>query len=162
LLARRSAPPRAGALGALAFALVLALLPTWADYRLANSARAAALRIAEEPRGDGTLWFTGHWGFQYYMEEQGAEALPVDSVEIEKGDILVAPSNNTNLFAFPAEALEEAGSLRFLPSPWLSTMDSGRAGFYTDVWGPMPYAFGPPRPETYEVHRVVQGLRPRR
>jgi 4-amino-4-deoxy-L-arabinose transferase-like glycosyltransferase len=53
----------------LALSGVVSLWLTWADTELANSARIAAAEIEQETRNQpGTVWFTGHWGFQYYME----------------------------------------------------------------------------------------------
>jgi 4-amino-4-deoxy-L-arabinose transferase-like glycosyltransferase len=166
LLARRlgapgSSPRRAHLLGALALALVLALLPTWADFRLANTARDAAARATASGGGSSIMWFSGHWGFQYYMQGRGALPIQADRAEIDRGELVVTPSNNTNVFVFPAEAVTEIETLRLVPSRWISTMDLGRAGFHTDVWGPLPYAFGPAAPEKYTVSRVVQRVRVR-
>jgi hypothetical protein len=68
------ASPRAVWLG-LAAGLILSVCVGYADIRLANSARTAAERIAPEKR-KGNTWFSGHWGFQYYMEARGAK--PID------------------------------------------------------------------------------------
>jgi hypothetical protein len=38
-----------------------------------------------------------------------------------------------------------------MPCPWLSTMQKQMgAGFYSDVWGPLPFAFGFVPPEQYD------------
>ena len=55
-------------------AVFVALLVTWADYGLANSARSAVEKIyATYIKEQRPLWFQGHWGFQYYMELRGAK-----------------------------------------------------------------------------------------
>src|SRR5262249_16650518 len=80
-------------------AALIALAVTWADYRLANSARTVAKEI--DKRYDGhsrKIWFQGHWGFQYYMEQHGATAIDVKRWTITPGDITIVPTNNTNLF----------------------------------------------------------------
>src|SRR4029077_15897299 len=79
-------------------AALVSLLVTTADYKLANTARLASSdfqkRFQTEP---GTVWFEGHWGFQYYMEQWRAK--PVDQNErgIVSGDLLIIPVNNTNI-----------------------------------------------------------------
>jgi hypothetical protein len=40
----------------------------WADASVADGARSAASEIAGKYAATGkTLWFQGHWGFQYYL-----------------------------------------------------------------------------------------------
>ena len=57
-------------------AAILSMLIAAADYRQANCARAAARlyqqRFGAEARN---VCFLGHWGFQYYMEQSGREAV---------------------------------------------------------------------------------------
>jgi hypothetical protein len=148
------------ALGLVAAALILAVVPTWADHRLAGSAKRAATQIMSAPDSDAaTVWYMGHWGFQYYMDAAGARAVAMDRPEFEQGDLLVIPSNNTNVFDFPPQALAEQRTIREVPSSWVSTMTFGRSGFYSDGWGPLPYAFGRVPPETYRVHRILLSVR---
>ena len=79
-----------------------ALSVAWGDLKLANTAREAAHSIAARYGGDGrTLWFQGHWGFQYYMQEAGAKAWDMTSSRIEPHDFIVIPSNNTNVYKMP-------------------------------------------------------------
>jgi 4-amino-4-deoxy-L-arabinose transferase-like glycosyltransferase len=57
----------------LAGAAALGLAVTYADYRQAEADRSAAHTIARRCGGQsGKLWLEGHWGFQYYLEQQGA------------------------------------------------------------------------------------------
>jgi len=148
----------AGAL-VLVPALILALVPTWADHRMAGSARRAAREIAEA-HPESKTWFQGHWGFQYYMQEAGAVAVRVERIAIAPGELLVTPSNNTNLFAFPGEALGRDETFLADSPRWVSTMHSGRAGFYSDGFSPLPWAFGPVPRDRYSVRPFVLPLRP--
>ncbi len=143
----------------LLLAALLALLPTWADFRLANSARDAAARISAAYGDRATVWFVGHWGFQLYMERAGARAIEMNRLAIEPGDLLVSPSNNTNRFEFPAQALGPVTRIDETPTRWVSTMSRGRSGFYTDVWSALPFAFGAVPPEVYTVQPVTLELR---
>ena len=57
-------------------AAVVALLVATADYRQADADRAAARQIADACSDPpGKLWFEGHWGFQYYLQQIGGVAL---------------------------------------------------------------------------------------
>ena len=167
LLARRlgertsvGMPPRRsiGLVGwGLASAAVVALMVTWADYRWAASARGVARGIvARHGEAPGRLWFEGHWGFQWYMEEAGAYALDFESSHPAPGDRIVVPENNASVpprQSWHGEVLEEVA---VRPSPWIATMRARvGAGFYSEVWGPLPFVIAPVPSEHYGVARVV-------
>jgi len=99
-----------------------------------------------------TVWFQEHWGFQYYMEANGYKPLDFGHSKPRPKDVIVIPSNNTNIkracLQGKAEPLREV--LQFAPCRWLATMKfSLGAGFYTDRGGPLPYVIGPVTPEKY-------------
>src|SRR5258706_16211547 len=104
-----------------------------------------------------TLWFEGHWGFQYYMEGRGASPLDMRLSPLAIGDRVVIPGNNSNLFPFPPDTVTPRARTDYAAFPFLSTMspDLG-AGFYVDIWGPLPFAFGRVPPERYMVLDVVR------
>ncbi len=130
----------------------------WADYAWANSAYEAAEVIdARSKKYDGAVWFTGHWGFQYYMQANGHQALDMEYPQAKPGDIIIVPSNNSTPEYFPENMVDFVSVFEFIPCRWLATMDrSLGAGFYSDVWGPLPYVFGGPEPEQYHVFIVKQ------
>jgi hypothetical protein len=149
---------------ALAPALVVALLVCAADASLARTGRDAANQISDalgEP--SGKVFFSGHWGFQQYMQYRGAAAFDRDRTELDVGDVVVIPDNNTGLIGLPAGAARVAGTLELRPMPLVSTMRPHTdAGFYSDVWGPLPFAFSRNVPaETYRVHVVEVPLKRR-
>jgi hypothetical protein len=135
-------------------ALLVALAVTWADTTLANSARKAAETIERTyQRHPGKTWFQGHWGFQYYMERGGG--LPVDFREsrIGTGDLIVLPSNNTNVEPLPENMVIQREALRFPLFPAMAVMSKHEdAGFYSSVWGPVPFLVGSVKPEEYVVY----------
>jgi hypothetical protein len=141
--------PRAVWLG-LAAGLALSLCVAQADIRLANAARTAAERIAPEKRS-GRTWFSGHWGFQYYMEARGAKPIDVRNPDIRTGDTVVTPMNASNRLKIRAGSYIDE-SFEMPVCSWLATMRAEcGAGFYSDLWGPLPFVFGPTPPERYEV-----------
>jgi 4-amino-4-deoxy-L-arabinose transferase-like glycosyltransferase len=147
--------------GRLIFPLIplalLALLVARADFELAGSARSAAEQIRKQYSRDH-IFFEGHWGFQYYMESLNGKAINFENAgDIALGDILVRPINNTNVSnkPIPKEIASPLPELKFNAVRWLSTMNvSVGAGFYADLWGPLPYAFGAVPPERYMICRV--------
>jgi hypothetical protein len=150
-------PPRVAL--ALAASLVLALVVTWADARVARSARAAARGLVTDARAQGSdgrsVWFQGHWGFQYYAELAGAEAMDLDRLRFAAGDVILLPGNNSGVLGLgPAQPKVEVQGVREFPVPrWVTTMNPASCtGFHSALWGPLPFSFGPlRRPEAYLV-----------
>lgn len=160
LVMRRIEPgPRRLALDcrwALLPSLAVALVVTWADYRLANSGRTAAARLAEIVKPEpGTHWFEGHWGFQYYMQAQGCREVDLVDPKCLPGEVLITPYNNTDVFFYSTEFVTSLRQLDVPTCPWLSTFQ-GQVGaaFYSSIWGPMPFVFAPVPKEIYEVWRL--------
>ncbi len=144
----------------LAPALVLAFVVTFADFRLANTARDAASDIMDrEKNAGGSVWFEGHWGFQYYMERLGGKPLDVNTTSLAAGDIVVIPFNNTSLYQLPDRSVPLSRTIEFSPFPFLTTMNYlAGAGFYADVWGPLPFVIGKAPPERYLIYTVRSPL----
>ncbi len=143
--------------------MCIAIMVSWSDYRWAETARKAAFEISRtfEKRGDRTLWFLGHWGFQYYLETFNGKAIDLKHQKALPGDIVIIPVNNTygqikNISSFqkqnPLIQLFEVG-----PHQWLTTMNYAMgAGFYSNTWGPLPFAFGLEEPEKYYAYMIKQ------
>lgn len=133
----------------------------WADTTMATSARNAARIIAEKYRPQTeTLWFQGHWGFQHYMQAHDGTIMDFAHTRLPPRDVLVVPRNNVNCRPIPEPY---ASPIEFLSEPtfsWFSTMNMATgAGFYSDTWGPLPFAIGG-KPEQYGIFRMNYGLEP--
>jgi hypothetical protein len=145
----------------VALALILAAsISLWvakADADWANSAEQAALFIQQQTeKQSGTVWFQGHWGFQYYMQLLGGQ--PVDFLRngMQQGDVLVVPDNNADAYRMPTDKFVASTSLLQikLPQP-ISTMRwRNGAAFYSSFYGPLPFAFGPSAIERYYLFRL--------
>lgn len=147
---------------AVGCSLIVAWAAAWGDYRLAGAARAAAaLPFDRIVPGHGTVWFAGHWGFQYYMEQTGAKPLTKGETTVATGDVIVAPYRNADVFIPPAEIIDPKGNQTLPVSGWVTTMESFLgAGFYTDNFGPLPFAFGEVRPtDVYAVGQLRKSAR---
>jgi hypothetical protein len=147
-------------------ALAVSLFVSWADYELANSARTAARAIWENYSGTGgKLWFQGHWGFQYYMEESGASPVDSKASGIYRGSLVAVPLNNTGLNSLPDRLNKSVIDRYYFPAAFMATMPHGYgAGYYTSVWGALPFMLSPRFGETYIVFQVnedwTQATRP--
>ena len=143
----------------LGASLVIALLAATADYQYANSARLAASHVKQELEDLGAnstnIWFEGHWGFQYYMEQLGGTAIDRFGSRFAHNDVIVVPLDNTHLIALPAQHVEPKFQYESEAPKWLTTMNSASgAGYYSDSWGPLPYVFCRVPASEYIVLRV--------
>jgi 4-amino-4-deoxy-L-arabinose transferase-like glycosyltransferase len=141
----------------LALSGLVSLWIAIADFDLANSARTAAHLIAQETAGEKTpVLFEGHWGFQYYMESFGARPLDFVKPNYQPGQILAIPDNNTLAFWTPPGFTGPAQVIEVNISRGVTTMKPQMgAGFYSSMWGPLPFAFGHVPPERYFVVRLT-------
>jgi 4-amino-4-deoxy-L-arabinose transferase-like glycosyltransferase len=142
----------------LVVAGVLALWIACGDAGWADSAKRAADLIHQKTQNQSaTVWFAGHWGFQYYMQGYGAR--PVDvrnfSSSFHAGDFMVLPKNNTNLFEIAPQFVTSQEVMELpMPRRAATMCPELGAGFYSSVWGPLPFAFGPVTAERYTVLRL--------
>jgi hypothetical protein len=139
----------------LAVAGAVSLWLTWADTALANSARTAATLIEQKTSTQpGTVWFTGHWGFQYYMESFGAHAVVVADPPHCPGDFL-AVAGDRELFEVRPEFVASRSVIQIPMNLGVTTVQGELGtGFYSSDRGPLPFAFGPVKPERYDLIRL--------
>ncbi len=140
----------------LALGLVLSWGVAQGDYLLAVAVRQNARAVCEDYRQRaGTLWFQGHWGFQYYMVADRGVPLDFLRSELKPGDALAISSNNTN-FRQPNPNLFDRADSYNAPGPWWLTTSSETlgAGFYSSILSPLPFAFGEVPPEVVSVYMV--------
>jgi 4-amino-4-deoxy-L-arabinose transferase-like glycosyltransferase len=147
--------PRWAVASLLAPSLTLSFIVAHADMSAADAQRAAASRIAREFAGAMPLWFAGHWGFQYYMMEQGAAPWDGDHDRGQQGQLIAIPDNNCNIAPFKWTT-ENVIDFEDSTRAYATTMHYMRAaGFYAEAWGPLPFTFGPVPPESFRVERLV-------
>ncbi|MBW7957925.1 MAG: glycosyltransferase family 39 protein [Deltaproteobacteria bacterium] len=135
-------------------ALAVSFFVAWADYGFADNARAAARAISEKYSGMGTkIWFQGHWGFQYYMEKKGAIPINNRSSMIATGSLVAIPLNNTGITTIVPDSLDISYLDGYdFPIPYVATMPfDGGAGFYSSVWGPVPFMLFPPKGDSFKI-----------
>jgi hypothetical protein len=74
------------------------------------------------------------------------------------GDVMIVPSNNSNLVMPDAGDVETAAVLEFPVCSWLSTVQAATgAGFY-GAGGLLPFVFGPVPTEKYFIFRITQTM----
>jgi hypothetical protein len=126
-------------------AAAVGLFVAAADYGWAGAVRDNARELSRSETG--RVFFVGHWGFQYYMEAGGATALDYRDPGLSTGDRLVMSLNNTSQRVLPASLSGRLGPPRYVDAlnPLrTATIDNFhfRAGFYSALFGPVPYLIG--------------------
>jgi hypothetical protein len=83
-------PPRFVIGFGIAAGVLVAALDTFDAFAEKVCAGRAAAVTAERPAGS-TVWFAGHWGFQYYCERAGMRPVVPGQSVLAPGDLLVLP-----------------------------------------------------------------------
>jgi len=110
----------------LALQAVLGLAVWSVDLLEARAQRQAAVQAVREIRArdrEGSIWFVGHWGFQYYAEAAGMQPLIPDHTVLRQGDWLVVPTRvDEQEIAIPAARFETAGKVVVASGPAVTTL----------------------------------------
>jgi len=155
------APGRFAARAALALGLVVGAATALSDTLWANSVRDVARGLASRHRASGApIRFQGHWGFQWYMQAEGAEAIDLSGERLYEGDLVVVPVNNTQIVPLTTDFAEIVEIVRRPEPAFLRTMsNASNAGFYSSASGVLPYRVGICAPDVYAVMRVLSDRR---
>jgi hypothetical protein len=135
--------------------LGLSLLILLAARDLAETQRrAVADLIVPHTKVYERVWFSGHWGFQWYAEKAGARPVTLGPPSPQRGDIIVV--SDIDLPRFPAAWTARQVIQRVTyPNAFGCVMDmQAGAGFFSSVWGFLPWAPGSGEANTFEVWRV--------
>ena len=117
------------------------------DARYAGAQRDMAQVVGELYAGRRRIWFSGHWGLQYYMEKIPARPLDWsqgDWDNVHSGDVVVVPRVNSSVL-YPDASKSRSLRVRTVeiavPSPLRLTNSRAQAGFYSSDWGFLPFGF---------------------
>ncbi len=96
--------------------------------------------------------FGGHWGFQYYMQSFGLRPYDPHNFDLAAGNIVILPRQNSNVAKLASRDIASRQIFEVPIGAGAATTEvSMGAGFYSDLWGPVPYVFGPVPPQDYEI-----------
>jgi 4-amino-4-deoxy-L-arabinose transferase-like glycosyltransferase len=149
---------------AILLSAVLALLVASADFDLAVGYRAMAEGIhAKYGSMGGRLFFEGQWGLQYYFERHGDRRMNDRELFFAPGDRLVMRGVREGMAPYPVSGsvpgrfigvTQEVLEYRSHVPITAMTHETG-AGFYSSLWGPLPFSWGKPILLRYRVDLVV-------
>jgi hypothetical protein len=91
--------------------VAVALIDTQDARPEKECAEAAAAMTCERPE-TSTVWFAGHWGFQYYCERAGMKPLVAGVTRMRAGDFVVLPAYPDGGFNRPHAGFEVVEPVR--------------------------------------------------
>jgi hypothetical protein len=141
--------------------LFYSLAVSYGDYLFAETYRRSAKEICEEFDGeDTTVFYTGEWGFRYYMDKFGAHPITKTGMDAKVNDLIIKPYTAlpwvTLYDGDRYSTLLERRVIR-LPYPVRILDFESHAGFYSTGWGILPFSLATEsRWEWFNVYRVTR------
>jgi hypothetical protein len=127
-----------------------------ADLRFAQASREVAVAAGQHRDPAHRAWVTGEWGFRHYMEKEGFVPWTVGDV-VEDGDVFIYPENACPA-ALPPDLVaalhQETTVAPRAASALKVTSFEAHAGFYSNFWGPLPFAVASGPLEQARIYRV--------
>jgi len=150
--------PRAHAIagGLIAAGAILGVMILRADSTFAGLGRRAAEELVAPYVTSGqNVWFNGHWGFQWYAEKAGGRCLTSTPPHPVHGDLVV--SSVETITGIPIQSFRS----RELVATVTDQSPGGRivssqlgAGFYSNGWGYLPWAWGSTPVDRFDLWRL--------
>ncbi len=146
----RRADMAAGLLGTLLLSGGVGL----ADWRFAAFFRHQATAIPASLPPGARVWFTGHWGWQWYAAQAGLRMVDVDHPALLPGDFVVIPWDiaNEGIVSPPAMTLVRSVTKNQGLGDLFCT--AGPARFYQTFWTQLPWRLTADCPNRLMVYRV--------
>ncbi len=133
----------------LALTLAVSLPLSLVDDHFARAQKQFAQKMRTDYIARGRrVWFTGAWGFEYYMEQIGARDIDPSAGgwgAVRAGDIVAVSALNLGMMPLPSPlpwrysvvSVADDIPLRLLGSPEFKD----QSGFYANITGFLPYSF---------------------
>ncbi len=147
--------PRAATVAAVASSLALTSVLAAADRAHADIYRRYAVSIRASLPAEATVWFTGHWGWQWYAAQAGMRQFSAARDRPAVGDYVVRPAFIAGSDGPPAETLQAYRTITVARGSGLEAFVDNDVGLYSSSrwklqWG----RFSGPL-EVFQVDRVV-------
>jgi 4-amino-4-deoxy-L-arabinose transferase-like glycosyltransferase len=140
----------------LAAGAAFSLLVTRADYLFAIACRQSAREVVAQ-YGDQTnnILFQGHWGYQWYMKQGGMKEFDAYRTQLMPGNLLINADYNTTVLPPDPKSVAKTEIVYATGPRYFTVMNPPvGAGFYSSVFGPLPFAFGKVAPERVIVYYI--------
>jgi hypothetical protein len=85
--------PLADTIFSVGLSLILSVALAVADWRIAAFLKTEAAQIRQSLPADSSVWFTGHWEWQWYATKAGFHQVDVKRPHLVSGDFLIIPED---------------------------------------------------------------------
>ena len=136
--------------------IVISLFLAQSDYALANAYKNFAQYI-KDTYASKNVYFTGHLGFQYYMEKNDFLAVDSNENKYPKNSITVSPALpvpqkvNKKIIG---NAKSIVNKFVFLDNPFRTMNPEVQAGFHLNMYGLLPYSFSKMPLEKFTIYEI--------
>ena len=112
----------------LAATIILTTNLALSDWQFADFYRKQASDIVAALPADRVIWFTGHWGWQWYAKQSGMKQLESLRPKAKSGDFVIYPENIHQQRLHPKLILERVKVIQSPPLKltYLSTANDGQ------------------------------------
>ena len=126
---------------ALLLTIFLTLSLGISDRIWANYYREKAALIRNELPNEANVYFTGHWGWQWYAKKNGMHQLEALNPQIQPGDYLIYPQDihQQSLNKIPSELQLKVVREYTQPPSTLTFFKTDRARFYSSSFSKLPW-----------------------
>jgi hypothetical protein len=135
---------------------LLGLLILSTDARFAGMGRQAAQELIAPMVARGEkVWFTGHWGFQWYAQRAGARCFEQDQPP-QPGDVVVASmASDLGRIIDLVPNRQSLGSITDEGPGGRTMSKAAGAGFFSDHWGLLPWSYSHHPHERFDAFRIL-------
>jgi len=120
--------------------------------------RAAAELIATNVAAGRKVWFTGHWGFQWYAENAGGRCATATPPWPARGDLVVRPqvtfSGERTLAMLDGQVTSIIGRVEDREPGGRTMSSAAGAGFFSNGWGYLPWAWSDGVVDAFDLLQV--------
>lgn len=140
------------------------LLVSWADFLYANVYRDFSYNVALNFKNkENTIWYAGHWGYQFYMDKQNYLQIENFSLLPKKGDIIFIAVRPEPEFIHPdlGKRLRIVENIVYNSEFPIRTMnEESNAGFYSsstrEKFTFLPFSFSQVKLEEFLICEVTR------
>ncbi len=136
--------------------IILGILILLGVRDLAQTQRQAVETLIKPHLAMGErVWFSGHWGFQWYAEIAGATPVTLLPPSPQPGDIIVVSEIDFSFFAQQWHARNVLQQVPYTGDAIGRIMDAATgAGFFSSRYGYLPWEPGAGQASRFEVWKV--------
>lgn len=138
----------------LGCSVLIGVLLGYSDWQYAQFYKTAAKKAALSA-GESKLWSVGHWGWQWYSVNEGAEIYNTNANAVRKGDFMAMPLNITKQDLHPSLTLEAVDSIYTQASAFTFVSVANHGSMYTSRFKKPAWNFSKSPVDTVVVYTIT-------